>query len=114
MGRRKQRPAPEPVNPAEGPWMIWSHYWGRWHRRGSDGAASGYTDDIARAGVFDLSKAREYHDLEPNGRDEAIPRHRVLEKMEVRAAEIAAEHAAALEKLRVARAALSPSPTTEG
>jgi hypothetical protein len=81
-----------PVNEAEGPWLIWSHYWGSWHRRSDTGGAAGYTNDVAQAGVFDFAKAREYHDYQfPNGRDEAVPRHRVKKLLQARAKELEAE-----------------------
>ncbi|AOR77195.1 hypothetical protein [Novosphingobium resinovorum] len=43
-------------------WLIWSIKWHMWHRRGSTGGASGYTRDIAEAGLFPFSKASAYHD----------------------------------------------------
>lgn len=43
-------------------YLIWSHKWGRWHRRSQDGTAGGYTADVAQAGVFDRTRALEYHE----------------------------------------------------
>lgn len=43
-------------------YLIWSHKWGRWHRRTEDGTAAGYTADIAQAGIFDRAKALQYHE----------------------------------------------------
>jgi hypothetical protein len=71
----------------EGPWLIRSHYWGAWHRRSEDGAACGYTQDIAGAGVFGFEKAREYHDW-PDGRDEAVPLAEALPQLQERLTQI--------------------------
>lgn len=43
-------------------WLIYSRYWGAWHRRSSSGWAAGYTENIMEAGLFETSKARAYHD----------------------------------------------------
>lgn len=99
-----------PVDPAEGPWLIHSHYWNTWHQRSSTGGAAGYSDDISQAGVFDLQKAREYHDLEVDGRDEAIPAHRVIADLEARLATMDAERAKFAATVEGVRAALSAKP----
>lgn len=71
----------EPLQESDGPWLIRSHHWGRWHRRSEDGGACGYTDDLSKAGVFGFDMASAYH--EPSGgRDEAIPVSRVLAEMD--------------------------------
>lgn len=102
-----------PVNPDEGPWLIWSHYWGRWHRRSEDGGASGYTDDIARAGVFDFDKARAYHDREiKHGRNEAIPAARTIVELEGRLESLTAERDAFAEKVEQFRAAIASARRT--
>lgn len=49
--------------------LIWSMYHRCWHRRSEVGGASGYTNDILEAGIFETSKARSYHDAV---RDRAI------------------------------------------
>ena len=47
-------------------WLIWSRYHNAWHQRSSTGGAAGYTNDIARAGLFDRKKADEYNDGDRN------------------------------------------------
>lgn len=52
-------------------WLIWSNKWGLWYRDN----CQGYTDDIARAGLYDRAKAadhyvdpkypKSYRDIEP-------------------------------------------------
>jgi hypothetical protein len=97
------------VDPTEGPWLIRSHYWGRWHRRGHDGGACGYTDDIAEAGIFGLDKAASYHDWQtPNGRNEAIPTKRYAKQMAARLREMEAERDAYAAKLATLKAATPP------
>lgn len=68
--------------------LIWSIYHGCWHRRGSEGGANGYTDDIGQAGVFETSKAMAYHDPEgqPDRRDRAVPIAEVEAKLRDRLA----------------------------
>ena len=99
-----------------GPWLIRSHYWNCWHRRSAEGGACGYTDDIAKAGVFELAKAREYHD-EFGGRDEAIPVQRVVADLNRRLAELAAEQnaiAATISRVSGCAAASRQALSTEG
>lgn len=93
---------------SDGPWLIRSHYWGRWHRRSEDGGACGYTDDILNAGIFGRDKAEAYHD-EFGGRDEAIPVERVISDLEHSLAEMDAARAAAAAKVQQVRAALTNS-----
>jgi len=56
-------------------WLIWSNYHGAWHRRSvdADGTehASGYTTEIAAAGVFSERKAQAYG-KNSEGRDRAV------------------------------------------
>lgn len=95
-------------DPAAGPWFIRSHYWGRWHRRGDDGRAGGYTDDIAAAGVFDLDRARAYHEEpSPQRRDEAIPCSRLVAEMEERLAQMDRDRAAFAAKIDAVRTAVA-------
>jgi hypothetical protein len=56
------RPTPEGARV----WLIWSHYHGAWHCRSAQGGACGYTDDIARAGLFERAKANDYNDGDRN------------------------------------------------
>lgn len=50
-------------------WLIWSNKWGCWYRDG----CSGYTDDIAQAGLYDRATAalhyvdgpKRHRDTEP-------------------------------------------------
>src|ERR1700744_1553513 len=73
----------------DGPWLILSHYHGMWHRRSAEGGACGYTGDIERAGVFELSKAEQYNDWgTPGGRDEAVPVSRYISQFEQRLTEM--------------------------
>lgn len=68
--RTRKKRMHRPVNQEEGPWLIWSHYHGAWHRPG----ACGYTIDLLSAGIFDYAMAEAYHDLNNYPvRDEAIP-----------------------------------------
>lgn len=39
-------------------WLIWSNKWNCWYRSG----CSGYTSDIAQAGLYDRQKAAEHYD----------------------------------------------------
>lgn len=85
-------------------WLIWSRYWRAWHRKSASGGANGYTDDIARAGLFPRSMASAYHD---GDRDEAF---HVSEKM----AEISRAltmHDVAIDSLRALVAAADPTPS---
>src|SRR4051812_31761782 len=56
------RPTPE----GSREWLIWSHYHALWHCRSSTGTASGYTNDIARAGLFERGMADSYNDGDRN------------------------------------------------
>jgi hypothetical protein len=78
-------------------WLIWSRYHNAWHCRSSIGGACGYTDDIARAGVFERSKADGYND---GDRNEAF---HVSEKLPLLHAAIR-QHNEALENLLFAAA----------
>jgi len=100
----------KPLDPTEGPWLIWSRYWSRWHRRSPEGHAAGYTDDIAHAGVFDEKMARAYHDPPPHRRDEAVPLSHVADKMEARLGQMTAERDALAERIHAMRAKLAESP----
>lgn len=62
-------------------WLIWSNRWGRWHRRGAEGGANGYTSDIAEAGLFPFSIANDYHD---GVDDEAFHASDLVEKINPR------------------------------
>lgn len=99
-----------PFDESAGPWLIWSHHWGRWHVRSATGGAAGYTSDIASAGVFDASAAKAYHDSPPHRRDEAIPARRAVKGLETRLAEMDAERARFADTVEKVRAALK----TEG
>ena len=92
----------------QGPWFIWSIYWGRWHRRDpKTGGASGYTDDISKAGVFGYEKARAYHADGPSRRDAAVPVRRAIPRLKAKLAVLAQETAdtrALMSVLAMARA----------
>lgn len=97
----------KPFNPEQGPWLIWSNHWGRWHCRNSTGGAAGYTDDIANAGVFDEQKAREYHDPPPYRRDEAVPFSKAFAKLDARLVAMTAERDALADKIAAAKAVIA-------
>lgn len=83
---------PRRLHAGQGPWFIWSIYWGRWHRRDpKTGGASGYTDDIGKAGVFGFEKAQAYHGLGPHRRDAAVPVRRAIPHLQARLAKLEAE-----------------------
>lgn len=106
----KRLPRFKPFDPAAGPWLIWSHHWNCWHQRSSEGGASGYTDDIAQAGVFDERMARAYHDPPPHRRDEAVPARKAIKQAEARLAIMDAERAAFAVKVDRLRKASAPIP----
>lgn len=71
-------------------WLIWSNKWGCWYRD----KCSGYTDDIAHAGLYDRevarrhypgNVARRYRDVEP------FPLSTVRAMIDRRKAELRAE-----------------------
>lgn len=95
-GRFLKRLRPTPDGSCE--WLIWSKYWRAWHRKSVAGGASGYTDDIAEAGLFPRSVAVQYND------DRDTPYH-VCEKAFLIDAAIR-KHDAALTKLTAIRAIL--------
>lgn len=94
-GLFKAGPRPKFETLGSGPFYIRSRYWGSWHCKGTDGGASGYTNDILKAGVFGIEKAREYHETSADGRDEAIPAVEVLAMLEASVEERRAELAQA-------------------
>lgn len=59
-GRFRRKLKATPADTRE--WLIWSREWRAWHRRGEQGGANGYTDDISMAGLFTRSIAASYHD----------------------------------------------------
>lgn len=104
--RQSGEPQQDRTPRGDGPWLIRSHYWNSWHRRGSDGGACGYTADILHAGVFGAEKARAYNDG-PEGTNEAIPISEALPALELRAADLARDHAAAMALIDIARKGLA-------
>lgn len=98
------RTASVALKAADGPWLIRSHYHGAWHRRGSDGGAQGYTNDITQAGIFELPKAQEYH--HPGDRDTAVPLSSVIPGLEARLSELTAARDALAAAVERARASL--------
>lgn len=55
-------------------WLLWSHKWALWHRRGEQGGAYGYTSDIEDAGLFPWNEVESYD----AGKDDQA--YHVLEK----------------------------------
>jgi hypothetical protein len=102
-----------PLHGEDGPWLIMSHYHGMWHRRSEDGHACGYTGDILRAGIFELSTAEQYNDWGTlRGRDEAVPVSRYITAFETRLIEMDHEREALVARVAMLRARL-PSPPQE-
>ena len=89
----KRLPRYAPFKPDGGPWLIWSYHWNCWHMRSSTGGASGYTSDIAQAGVFDEAMARAYHDTPPHRRDVSVPARKALKEALARLTKMDAERA---------------------
>lgn len=80
--RPRKRRMSKAIRLEDGPFLIWSHYHGCWHRRSSEGKACGYTTDLKSAGVFDHQTAKAYHDLGNFPvRDEAIPLSRAKHQL---------------------------------
>lgn len=70
-------------------WLIWSNKWGCWYRGGS----SGYTNDVAQAGLYDRATAKlHYVDGPKRHRDvEPFPLSRVRAMLLRRRAQIKRE-----------------------
>lgn len=93
------------LNEDDGPWFIRSHYHNAWHCRGSEGGANGYTDDLAKAGLFNYDVALKYNDWgEPGGRDEAVPAKSQIAALEKGAEKTAEELAELEDRIRLIKA----------
>jgi len=75
-------------------WLIWSNKWGCWYRANS----SGYTSDIAQAGLYDRVTALQHYDGWPSKRE-----NRDTEPFPISAVrkELLAENSAMLERHRL-------------
>lgn len=81
--RHRKRRMTKGIVREDGPFLLWSHYHGAWHCSSEPGTASGYTNDLRRAGVFSYDVASLYHSLDTFPvRDEAVPLSRAKTQIE--------------------------------
>lgn len=91
-------------------WLIWSNKWGCWYRSDS----SGYTSDIAQAGIYDRATAALHYDGPDRPKacrdTEPFPVSSVRRHIDLCEREIEASYEQAVANIYRLRQAMEPTP----